>query len=200
MKGLKKIISHFDKKELKTYFFLSVLIVLLLIMISRFEFTKAKYETDTDIALSPTFAFFIVDVSTQNHQMKLDNIVPSTTPYTYAFQVSNFKDNKKANVDLKYSIEVVASTNLPLNIKLFKGSTITQEEDYTDTTTANSDGVYFRHLLFDGISTMKYDNRYTETYTLWIEFPIEYKNTAQGYAGVIELIDIEIRAEQVVSE
>ena len=29
-------------------------------------------------------------------------------------------------------------------------------------------------------------------------FPESYKNTAEGYAGVIELIDVEINAEQVV--
>ena len=86
-----------------------------------------------------------------------------------------------------------------MEFKLFQGSTVTNAEDYTETDQTNDDGVYFKHLLFDGISTMNYSTARTDTYTLWVSFPARYSETAEGYAGVIELVDIEIRAEQVVS-
>lgn len=198
MKDLKKFLSKFDTKVLKKYFFISLVMIVVIIILSKIEITKAKYETSTNIAISPNFAFFIVDVTNQTHSFRLDNIVPSSTPYTYVFNVSNFQDTKKANVDLTYSIEVITTTNLPLNIRVYKGTDLTVNTPYTDFTTTNSDGVYFRHLLFSGVSTMYYNTMQTDTYTLWIEFPERYKNTADGYAGVIELIDVEIKAEQVV--
>ncbi len=210
MKGLKKIFANFDLKELKNYLFLSVLILLLIIAISKIKITEAKYETAKDASIAPDFAFFIVDVSTQNASIRLDNIVPSATPRTYTFQVSNFKDGKRANVDLTYSIEVITTTNLPLNIKLYKGLTAGGEEDYTYTVTQNDDDVYFKHLLYDDVSTMYYNANATDNYTLWIDFPLPSSSSSsapssssmvheEAYAGTIELIDIEIKAEQVVA-
>ena len=198
MKELKKIISKFDTKLLRNYFFLSLLMIIAIFILSRLEITRAKYESEANVAIAPNFAFFIVDVSNQTHSFRLDNIVPRTEPYTYVFNVSNFQGDKKANVDLTYSIEIITTTNLPLNIKLYKGNDLTVTGAYTDTTTTNSDGVFFRHLLYNSTSTMYYNTLTTDTYTLWIEFPESYKNTAEGYAGVIELIDVEINAEQVV--
>ena len=198
MKELKNILAKFDTKVLKRYFLISLLIIIAIFILSKVEITRAKYETSTDVALAPNFAFFIVDVTNQTHSFRLDNIVPSASPYTYLFNVSNFQGNKKANVDLTYSIEIITTTNLPLNIKLYRGTDLTVEGQYTDTTTVNSDGVYFRHLLYNSVSTMAYSTEHTDTYTLWIEFPESYKNNSIGYAGVIELVDVEIRAEQVV--
>ena len=198
MKGIKKVLSNFNIIELKKYLILSIIIIITIILLSKVNITEAKYETNNSTQITPNFAFFIVDVSTQSASLKLDNIVPRSEPYLYIFQVSNFEGTKKANVDLTYSIEVISTTNLPLNIKLYKGNNYTATNNYTSSITTNSDGVFFKHLLFSSISTMTYDEMHTDTYTLWVEFPETYMNTADGYAGVIELIDIEIRAEQVV--
>ncbi len=199
MKGLKRIITKFDLSVFKKYFILSFIIIISVFILSRLEFTAAKYVTDTDVSLSPDFAFFIVNVSTQSATIRLDNMVPRDRAYEYTFQVSNFKGTEKANVDLTYSIEVISTTNLPLMIKLFKGTNTNQTPNYTETITANSDGVYFKHLLYSGVSTMLFNNRYTDTYTLWVQYPVSAMDEAEGNAGVIELIDVEIRAEQVVS-
>ncbi len=207
MKGLKKIVSKFDASQFKSYLVLSIIILIAIIFLGKVQFTEAKYETNTETTISPNFAFFIVDVFAQNQHLVLDNLTPRATPYEYRFEVSNFKGSKKANVDLTYSIELISTTNLPITIKLFKGTNTSSAINYTETITQNSDNVYFRHLLYSGVSTMNHDDEYTDIYTLWVEFPerllVEppstYIDTSEKYAGVIELIDIEIRAEQVVS-
>ena len=198
MKGLKRILKQFDISELKNYLILSVIIIIAIFLLSKVQLTEAKYETHNTSEITPNFAFFIVDVSTQSASIRLDNVIPRANPYTYSFQVSNFQGIKRANVDLTYSIEIISTTNLPLNIKLYKGTDTTAATNYTESLSTNSDGVYFRHLLFNGIETMNYSTLKTDTYTLWVEFPSSYSSNADGYAGVIELIDIEIRAEQVV--
>ena len=81
--------------------------MLLVITITAFDFTQARYETDTQVRLEPDLAFFIANVESQTGQIKLDGMLPSSTPYLYKFNVSNFKEEKKANVDLKYSIEII---------------------------------------------------------------------------------------------
>ena len=197
MKEYRRILNKFDFKIFKSYFLISILFILVIIGISKIGFTSAKYESHKDADLTPNFAFFITDVGVQSENITLDNIIPSSEPYVYVFTVSNFKDSKKSNVDLKYSIEVITTTNLPLDIKLYKNPDFT-EGKHTDTITGNSDGVYFRHLLYNSEMVMNYSQAITDTYTLKINFPISYKNDYSNVSGVMELIDIEIVAKQVV--
>ena len=198
MKGMKKVISSFDVKQFKAYFFISVLLILSIVGLGRVKFTSAKYESEKQLDIKPSFAFFITDIGTQSATLKLDNIVPSDEAYLYTFTVSNFKDGKKANVDLRYSIEVITTTNLPLNFKLYKNPVFTNETHHSDNIIQNDDGVYFRHLLYDSESVMSYQTATTDTYTLWVEFPSSHKEEAASLNGIMDLVDVEIRAKQVV--
>ena len=197
---VKKIIANIDKKDFIRYTVFSILLIVTIIAISTIKFTQARYETDTQIDVSPTIAFFIVDVESQTKQIKLESMVPSSTPYLYVFNVSNFDDftNKKANVDLTYSIEIITTTNMPLNFRIFKGNDLENNEIDSDTVTTDENGVYYRHLIVDGVSVLNYSSKKTDVYTLWVDFPLQYKNNPQAYAGVIDLVDIKINAEQVV--
>ena len=85
-----------------------------------------------------------------------------------------------------------------LNFRIFKGNDFQQNQIDSDTTTTDDDGVYYRHLVINDASTMDYDDDCTDTYTLWVEFPLSYKDYPDAYAGIIDLVDIKINAEQVV--
>ena len=198
MKGLKKIFANINIKEFKKYIFFSILLIAVIIAIGSIDITKSRYENETAIRIKPSIAFFIVDVQSQTGQIKLEDMVPSATPYLYSFNVSNFQNNKHANVDLTYSIEIITTTNMPLNFLIYRGNVNSSNIIDTDTTTTNEDGMYFRHLVINGINTMDYDEDVTDTYILSVEFPIQYKNNADDYAGIIDLVDIKINAEQVV--
>ncbi len=198
MKGIKKIFANINVKDFKKYVFFSILLVVTIIALSSIDLTKARYENETDIRIKPTLAFFIVDVESQTGQVKLEGMVPSATPYLYSFNVSNFKGNKHANVDLTYSIEIITTTNMPLNFTIYKGNVNNGNEVDSDTTTTNDDGVYFRHLVINDVNTMLYTQNVTDTYILSVEYPLTYKVNADDYAGIIDLVDIKINAEQVV--
>ena len=195
---MKQIIEKFNKKELKRYFIFSLIVMLLIIAITTFDFTQARYETDTEIRLEPDLAFFIANVESQSGQIKLDGMLPSTTPYLYVFNVSNYKDNKKANVDLKYSIEIITTTNMPLNYKVYKGSDLTNNKVSSEYFDNDENNMYYHHLIINDISTFTYNTKQTDSYTLWVEFPVEYKAYPKDYSGIIDLVDIKINAEQVV--
>lgn len=195
---MKELLSHFDKKLLLRLIVLSCLIIITLIVIRNYKFTKSKYETITDVEVTPTIAFFVTDVKSYNDSIKLEEIVPRSNPYLYSFTVSNFKDNKRANVDLTYSIEFIATTNLPLNFKLYREDDL--ENDITSSTsfTTDSNGMYYKHLFIDEVSSLKYSLDSTDTYILSVEFPEIYKSNPDDYSGVVELIEVYVHAEQEV--
>lgn len=198
MKKIKEVLNRFDKKKFRHYFIFSSVLLLILILIGTSDFTHSRYETETNVRMSPQLAFFLVDVQSQSGQIQLDGMLPSDDPYTYGFNVSNFHKTQKANVDLKYSIEIITTTNIPLTFKVYKGNNLSTNivtNEYFDT---DSNGMYYRHLVIDDISYLHHSSRETDVYTLSVEFPIEYKNRSDEYAGVIELVDIKINAEQVV--
>ena len=198
MKKIKEFLNNFNKKTLKRSLLFSLIVMLLIITIAAFDLTQARYETATEVRIEPDLAFFIVDVESQTGQIKLESMLPSTTPYLYTFNVSNFKDTKKANVDLKYSIEIITTTNMPLNYKVYKGTDMTNNKVSNDYFVTDENGMYYRHLVIDDISYFNYNQKQTDVYTLWVEYPIEYKAYPKEYAGIIDLVDIKINAEQVV--
>ena len=198
MKGIRKILDNFDLNSLKKYIFFSVLFIVTLVLVGTINITQARYENNTDISIEPTLAFFIVDVSSQTGQIKLDGMTPRTEPYLYTFNVSNFRGTRKANVDLTYSIELITTTNMPLNYRIYKGNSSSQNEVDSDTVVQDDNDVYFRHLLINDVNTMPYSDYVTDIYVLSVEFPLVYKDNADDYAGIIDLVDIKINAEQVV--
>ena len=172
--------------------------MLLIIAIASLDFTQSRYETNTEIRMEPDLAFFIADVESQTGQIKLESMLPSTTPYLYKFNVANYKDTKKANVDLKYTIEIITTTNMPLNYKIYKGNNMVQNVVSNEYYVTDENGMYYHHMEIDDVSYFSYNQRQTDTYTLWVEYPIEYKYYPTEYAGIIDLVDVKINAEQVV--
>ncbi len=197
MKGI-NLGKYINKREFRLYLFFSILVVVTLISIRTLNFTQARYESSVVSNVSPTLAFFVVGVESTSGQIKLAGMVPRTEPYLYSFEVSNFSGTERANVDLTYSIEIITTTNMPLNFRIYKGNNTTNNEVDSDTTTADANGVYYRHLVINDVSTMNYNTPTTDRYTLWVEFPRSYMNYPAEYAGIIDLVDIKINAEQVV--
>ena len=195
---MKRFISNINKNDFRRYFGFSLVFIITIIAFARLELTQARYETVVNINASPTLAFFIVDVESQSGQIKLASMVPRSEPYLYTFNVSNFHGNKHANVDLTYSIEVITTTNMPLEFKIYRGSGSTLDEIDSDTFVTDSNGVYYRRLVINDAYTFRYNVNATDVYTLRVDFPLQYKANPTDYAGIIDLVDIKINAEQVV--
>lgn len=195
MNKLKELMNN---QYFKRYSILFVLLVLVGVVISTSNITYSKYETNTKVNLKPAIAFFIVDVDNQTQSIKLESMVPSDEPYMYRFDVSNFKDDKKANVDLKYKIELITTTNMPLEFRVFKDPDLSNNIVSNTTYTTDDNGVFYKHLIIDDINPMYFSNKKTDVYYLWVKFPKQYENSPEHYSGNIDLVDIKINAEQVV--
>ena len=194
----RELVKKINKHDFKTYFFFSILVIITVFSLGTLQFTQARYKDSATLSASPNLAFFIVDVASTSGQIKLEDMIPSNDPYLYTFNVSNFNSEKHANVDLTYSIEIITTTNMPLNFKIYKGSNMEQNEIDSDVINTDDNGVYYRHLIINDVSTMNYQDDCTDVYTLWVEFPKSYMNYPDSYSGIIDLVDIKIDAEQVV--
>ena len=195
MDKLKELLNN---QFVRRYSLLFILLVLIAIAIGTTSFSYSRYETNTKVNLKPSIAFFVVDVQSETKTIKLDSMIPSDEPYLYRFDISNFDDKRKANVDLRYSIEVITTTNMPLQFRVFKDPDLSNNIVTSEAFSTDDNGVYYKHLDINNIRPMYYRNRTTDVYYLWVKFPIEYKNSPESYSGIIDLVDIKVDAEQVV--
>lgn len=198
IKHLKKFINNINKKKFKKTFFSSIVIFLLIIIISSIGFTYARYESDTTLKLNPNIAFFIVDATNTTKSLELTKMVPSNDYYDYYFEVSNFNDTGKANVDLNYNIKLKMTTNLPLTYEIYKVEDNTMANINTVNISTNQDGMYFKEYVDTNDYFMDCKTKKTDRFLLRVYFPLEYKNNPDYYESVIDLVEININATQVV--
>mgnify|MGYP004563836469 FL=1 len=198
IKHLKKFINNINKKKFKRTFFSSIVIFLLIIIISSIGFTYARYESDTTLKLNPNIAFFIVEATNTTKSLELTKMVPSNDYYDYYFEVSNFNDTGKANVDLNYNIQLKMTTNLPLTYEIYKVEDNTMANINTVNISTNQDGMYFKEYVDTNDYFMACKTKKTDRFLLRVYFPLEYKNNPDYYESVIDLVEININATQVV--
>ncbi len=198
IKHLKKFINNINKKKFKKTFFSSIVIFLLTIIISSIGFTYARYESDTTLKLNPNIAFFIVEATNTTKSLELTKMVPSNDYYDYYFEVSNFNDTGKANVDLNYNIQLKMTTNLPLTYEIYKVEDNTMANINTVNISTNQDGMYFKEYVDTNDYFMACKTKKTDRFLLRVYFPLEYKNNPDYYESVIDLVEININATQVV--
>jgi len=201
---IKKIGRFFDSRIDKKKFFLIFRIILFLFLniwlFSSSGFTLSRYVSETEVSIAPRLAFFITDVGTYENTIELDSILPSNSAYLYSFTVANFSDEDKSNVDIEYDIEFITTTNMPLNFKVYKNTTVMSGPGIiqNDRYVTNADGMHFRHMGVSSSGAFSFISMTTDTYVLWVEFPEPYKAWPELYEGIIELVEIKVTARQVV--
>ena len=111
-----------DKKVIfKSFIIISLLIIIIFAFI-QIRNTLARYETTTTTEREVDVAFWMLDTSFASERLLIDEIYPSNASYEYEFTVSNFEGTKRAETDLEYDIVLTATTNLPFEYKIRKGS------------------------------------------------------------------------------
>lgn len=182
-----------DNSKLKVK--LCILFILLIMLALLIPYTLSRFRTEASADATMDVAFFITKDSYEHKEILLNEMKPGDT-YSYNFSVSNFKDGKRSEVNLIYDVEVVATTNLPFEYKLYmtnSGSdvSVVSEEEITE----DADGTYFKTLKATS-RVHDFNNDYIDYYKLVITFPSEYNNFK--YQDVAENIEIRINSKQVL--
>lgn len=194
---MKQFFKKFDKKRLRMSLKLSFVFIVLIVVINIIGTTYTRYETSAELNAKANIAYFILDSGNYTNTISLDGLTPSEDVHNFVINVSNFKDSKRADVNIEYTITLEATTNIPLSFQLLKNESGTPT-DVISTTSYYQDGdMYIKEMTSDTTFTMNYDSNITHQFTLAVTFPEIYKNMPNNYQGKIDLLTVTIHAEQV---
>lgn len=192
---IKKIKYLKEKKKL-----IKVGIILVLTLFVSFGLlgkAYATYQSNVKLNANIEQALYIFGGEKMTFNIEPSKIVPSATPYSYKFSVSNFDANKQSDINLEYTVDVKTTTNLPLTLSLYRNGTSTNllssvsyEED--------EDGSWYRIYETSDTYKMSYTEKVTDIYTLEVLFPAEYA-VDTTYADAIENIEITLKSKQIIS-
>ena len=161
----------------------------------------ARYEVRAKINANIDKALYIFEDEKINFNLEPLGIVPRDDPYTYKFSISNFNTSKQSDVDILYTLRVRTTTNLPINIKLYRNELFDDPGAVNlfsgADTKQDADGAWYRIYDVNDEYQFLYENKSTDVYTLVIEFPTSYAaNTV--YANYIESIEVYIDSKKLL--
>ena len=191
----------FYEEKVRFLLFSVVLLLLLWLAFKLFEVSYASYQSHAKLNANIERAIYLIDVSKTGFNIDPEQIVPSDEPFVYKFSVSNFNDSLRSDIDIKYTLKVTTTTNLPLNFNLYRN------ESYDNATSVDlleahqslqdSDGAWYNVYNLDNWYTLNHNDKVTDIFTLVIKFPKVY-STNTIYADAIENIEISIDSKQII--
>lgn len=180
-----------------------IFLVGLLMVITLFSSFKllaksyATYQSELKLNANIDQALYIFGGEKLSFNIDSSKIVPSNASHKYKFTVSNFNASEHSDIDLEYTLDVRTTTNLPLTIKLFKGTDLNTNLISTVLEKQDADGAWYRVFNTTDVYTMRYTDDVTDVYTLDILFPGTY-SADTTYADAIENIEIVLKSKQII--
>lgn len=197
---LSKFFKNFDKKKFLLVSKLIFILVAIVLITNISGKTYTRYESEADISANANVAFFVVEQGLYENHIYIDGLVPSSQPKYYRFYVTNVKDEKRADVDLTYTIKFETTTNLPLQYEIIRNQTF--EETHTNIITSTTqrqdeNDVYYKIYNTTGSRSFSHTQDEVDEYVMKVVFPLSEKDKPDAYQGVIEMFSIIINASQV---
>ena len=174
---------------------LGILFFILIVLAILIPYTLSRFKSEARGTFKVDVAFYCINANYTHQSITLEQMKPGDSK-TYTFSVSNFEGSDRTEVNLKYYIEVLATTNLPLNYTLNRiedGNRINAA--ISDQIITDEDDTYFRVINTD-YNRFSYSANKTYNYELVINFPIEYHD--YSYQDVSENIQITVKSLQDV--
>ncbi len=187
---MKKIMDN-TKLKIEICIFFALLIGLLILI----PFTLSRFKTESRASAEVEIAFFIANDTYTHQDITLNDMVPGDT-YNYTFSVSNYNGDDRTEVNLKYNVEVIATTNIPFQYELYlTNSGIDTSIVDSDTIIQDEYDTYFKSIKTSN-RNFTFESNQTDTYKLVVKFPIEQKD--MKYQDSAENIEIRVNAMQVI--
>lgn len=193
-----------EKNKKNSYRNLIILIVaIILLIIIGITITMARYRSVGNTEVSAEVAFFVVEEGFQTGNVMLDGLYPREEAFEYDFTVSNTQvtedETKVAETSIEYNMELVITTNLPLQIEIYKdGTKLTNSNDIENNIELDSTGqCYIRRIKIKN-GSFTFNQAKTDIYTLSAVFPESYSNVEE-YEGMIDNVAITVEAKQKIN-
>ena len=189
------------KKLRRLYAKLIILVLCLLIIARIFVLVLSKYESIANSYANVEIAFYLLKEDYKTMTINLAELLPQNNAYVFDFSIGNQDGIEMAEVDLEYELSLRTTTNLPLTFELY------MNENYTDVGATNiikenniaadEHGTYFRTMATEK-KYLSYKEGVTNLYQLVVYFPKNYNQ--EIYQNIIELLEINVNAQQVTGE
>ncbi len=185
------------KKRKIKYIYIKIIILVFAVIITAYliKTVTAKYKTTASSTADVDLAYYIFKEQSISQELKLQSILPRSTPYLYTFSVANNYEGERTQTALEYTIEITTTTNLQLQFNVHKQGQNTNLITGI-TTTQDSDQTYFKHITVAG-DEFGFTQDQQNIYVLEVTFPTIY-NEAE-YEGIIEYVQLTINSKQKIS-
>lgn len=188
-----------NRKTLYRNLIILIVAIILLIIIG-IAITMARYRSTGNTEVSAEVAFFVVEEGLQTGNIMLDNLYPREQAFEYDFTVSNTDGTKIAETSIEYEMELRITTNLPLEIDIYKdGSKLTNANDIENNIVLDESGQCYIRKIKIKKGEFTFNQEKTDTYKISVKFPTQY-STNEEYEGMIDHVSIALDAKQKISE
>ena len=219
----------FDKKVIRKCIIIILIIVLIFFAIKFIRRAFSRYESDGMSTGDVSLAFWVVNESLTNEDIMIENIqpLPINAPdrenyiKNIEFTIQNYKDTIVSQVPLKYEMKILSTTNLPLEYELYQygDDNVLKTEKCVVSNELIKDeyGTVYREIKAipsrSNINDFFFkkvegeEGKEIDKFLLKIWLP-DYENDGYDYndnqnyvfADLIDYINIEIKATQIISE
>ena len=190
-----------NKQKMMLFSKIGFFALVLFIIVAIVPFSISKYETVSNADINSNIAFYLFQDDYVVRNVSLSNVDFSRGFYVLNFTVSNQKDTRVSDVDIRYVLKIITTTNLPFEYELY------ENEDYDVTGATNlinsgntvlekdDDGTYFQTFTMNE-EELLYKKPKVNYYTLVVKFSDYYRN--YKYQDMVDSIRIVIDSEQVI--
>lgn len=192
------------KNDKRKYTFLAIFLIAdLLLVVTIFRSSNARFVSDAVSATDLSVALYAVNLDEKDNEgnalnINIDNLEPDGKERYYLFTVKNTNaDGYLTNTDIIYHLEFITTTNIDLDYKVREGTCTATHSNAIRTNVVSTDGsgsdAYFRTILTSS-KIFGHEKEEENTYCLVVTFPKKY-NTAQ-YQDLIESIQVKVVSKQ----
>ena len=194
------------KKRKISYRNLIILLVAIVLLIGiGIAITMARYTSTGHSTVNAEVAFYVIKEGFQTGNIVFSNLYPREDPFMYTFTVANTDGTNKSEVSLDYNMELTITTNLPLDIKIYKRASgsntyneLTDASDIENNVVLDeSNQCYVRKIKIKN-GEFTFNQSQEDAYSISAEFPIEY-NEVEAYEGVLDNVSILLEAKQKIN-
>jgi len=197
-----KILSiRYFKEKAKLILFLLGFILILFFARYLFGLAYSRYEVRAKINANIDKALYIFEDEKISFNLDPNGIIPRDDPYTYKFSVSNFNASKESDVDISYKVSIRTTTNLPIQLKLYRNELYDSETSVNllngSSVAQDEDSAWYRVYNVTDEFEFLYTSKSTDVFTLVISFPSVYSENPI-YADYIENIEVTLESKQII--
>lgn len=199
---IRHIINKFNnikykEQKLRLICFGCTLLFVLFLSGFLFSISLASYQSQTRLRANIDKALYVLNREKMSFNIDSSKIIPSDTPYTYKFSVSNYTEDKESDFNIVYNLKIKTTTNLPLSLELYKNTDLNNNILSSAEIKQDVDGSYYKVYSVSDEVLMEYKDKVIDVYTLSIDFPKSYAEDLT-YADCIEAIEVILDSSQAV--